>query len=208
MGKFITIVVAMSATPALVPPGAVEYRAATHTQSIATTDGVPRVNAVHITWTDKDWHQSGGMLGLKGFVSRKFKLVPAPGVSHTLARMPVKNSFGNYQHEWGIDRAYPDGTRFDDVLYNAATGVIFEHRVREKLAGKWGSRVVHKDPDARPVGYTGLKKACSECHSACGTGDYGVALVPGGDTVFSDPLDWSVVPPKYKRFWSPGVEIR
>ncbi len=208
MGKFIMLAAAIMAPPALVPADAVAYRAATHTQSIAVTDGVPRVNAVHILWTDKDWHQSGGMLGLSGYVSRKFKLVPAPGVTHTLARMPVKNSFGNYQYEWGIDRSYPDGTRFDDVLYNAATGKVFEHRVREKATGKWGSRVVHRDPDARPVGYTGLKKACSECHSQCATGDYGIALVPGGDTVFSDPLDWSVVPARYKRFWSPGVEIR
>jgi cytochrome c len=70
---------------------------------------------------------------------------------------------------------------------------MFEHRVRSKDSGRWYSRIEYVDEAARPDGYTGLKVSCASCHSEAGTGKYNDGLVPGGDTVLSDPLDWSLV---------------
>ncbi len=110
----------------------------------------------------------------------------------------------NVQQELALRRDYPLGTRFDEVLTNTETGKVFEHRVREKTAPdgfvKWVSRVEFKDEGSRPKGYTGLKSSCSSCHNICGTGKYGAGLIPGGDTVFSDPLDWSLI--------SDGIKVR
>lgn len=137
-----------------------------------------------------DWHQSGGMHGVKGVTSDKYKTHDAVS---KYAPIPVKNAFGSYQPEMGIVREYPDGARFDDVLsYN---GKVFEHRVRVKAEGQWYSSTVYREPANFPPGYAGLKQTCASCHTKPGTGEYGKdGLVPGGDGTFSDPLDWGVVP--------------
>jgi hypothetical protein len=128
------------------------------------------------------------MKGIKDVTSEKYRTGEA---AHRLAMVPVKNGFTptSTQLARGIVRTYPDGTRFDDVL--KYKGTVFEHRVREKAAGKWSSEVVYRDKDAYPPGYAGLTVTCASCHDKPGSGDYGKdGLVPGGDTVFSDPLHW------------------
>ena len=179
--------------PPRVPVAAVEYTPARYTQSIFRLDERPTVRLVSITdLPDRKWLQSGGMEGVTGATSRKFKFIPdGKAVVTKAAGIQVKNSFGYYQTERGVVRSYPDGTRFDDVLSTAAG--VFEHRVREKVEGRWQSRVEYRDVDARPAGYAGLKVGCATCHDESGSGGYGVGLVPGGDTVLSDPLDWRVL---------------
>jgi hypothetical protein len=178
------------------PPDSKKYEPGVMTQRLAqiSSNGgpfVPRTDPVKITsMTNTDWHQSGGMHGIKGVTTSKYKNKDA--VSQ-YAAVQVLNDLGYYQAEMGIVRSYPDGTRFDDVL--EYDGKVFEHRVRRKEDGKWTNAIVYRDPASYPPGYTGLKKTCAECHDKPGTGAYGAdGLVPGGDTVFSDPLDWSVVP--------------
>jgi subtilisin len=178
----------------VLPEKAVRYTPETHTQRLAeiSSNGgpfVPRIDKVRITsMENKDWSQSGGMKGIKDVTSEKYRTGEA---AHRLAMVPVKNGFTptSTQLARGIVRTYPDGTRFDDVL--KYKGTVFEHRVREKAAGKWSSEVVYRDKDAYPPGYAGLTVTCASCHDKPGSGDYGKdGLVPGGDTVFSDPLHW------------------
>lgn len=213
---------------ASLPAGAVRYEPATHTQALSQNRGVGdfafrRVTApVPITsMPNTDWHQSGGMRGLKDVTSEKYRTGGAAASKYapiTIKNGLVRTADGRIdlkkeqaeamklriveeftQKEYGIVRTYPDGVRFDDVL--KYKGVVFEHRVREKKNGVWSSRVVFEDKDARPPGYTGLKVTCASCHDQAGSGGYAEGLVPGGDTVFSDPLDWGVVPkqPVYVR---------
>ena len=136
------------------------------------------------------------MHGIKGAVSEKFRTLPAEP-KNWVGVIQVKNSFGYMQPNRGMKREYPDGSRFDDVL--SYQGVVFEHRMREKKEGKWKSRVAYSNEKARPPGYTGLTATCASCHSEAGTGKYGVGLVPGGDTVISDPLPWTLARP-YQRY--------
>jgi hypothetical protein len=178
------------------PKGAVQYESAKLTQSLSQVReiGSPvfvrRTLPVRISdLPDTDWHQSGGMHGIKDAVSVKYRTGNAKS---WYGAIPVLNVYGHYQPEMGVVRVYPDGTRFDDVL--SYRGKVFEHRVREKAEGAWSSSIVFKDEAARPPGYTGLKQTCASCHNRAGRGTYGAGLNPGGDTVFSDALDWSVVP--------------
>lgn len=187
----LTMIVAPEAPD--VPKDAVEYKRDGLTQSIFRLDERPTIQRVKVAdMANRDWHQSGGMLDIK-HTSRKFRTLPPKSeVKHSIAFISVLNSFGFYQNEQGITREYPDGTRFDDVLYNA-DGRIFEHRVRIKADGEWKNKIAFSDKDLRPAGYKGLKQSCSSCHDRTGTGGYAEGLVPGGDGVFSDPLDWSLV---------------
>lgn len=176
----------------LLPEKAERYEPTTVTQSIYTTNGfsVHHVDQVPISGLEAKWHQSGGMLGVKGVVSVKYKLLPKAPRSW-VDDIAILNGSGDYQNNRGIKREYADGTRFDDVLSHE--GKVFEHRVREKRSGKWKSSVIWTDEAARPAGYTGLTVDCASCHKQAGTGSYGSGLVPGGDTVLSDPLDWRLV---------------
>jgi subtilisin len=178
----------------VLPEKAVKYTPETHTQRLSelSSNGgpfLPRIERVPIaSMENKDWMQSGGMRGIKDVVSEKFRTGDA---AHRKSMVPVKNTFGRFQNALGITRKYPDGTRFDDVLKHK--GVVFEHRVREKVNGKWEGSVIYRDKDAYPPGYTGLTVTCASCHDRVGQGEYGRdGLVPGGDTVFSDPIDWSL----------------
>lgn len=174
----------------LLPLDAVEYKSAAYTQSLYRLNDRPTLELVKSV--DKKWRTSGG-LGDAIFTSRKYRSGPRP--TYKLALVPVKNSLGFFQNEQGLTRTYSSGARFDDVLYNS-DGVVFEHRVREKRE-KWESRVEYRDVAAYPKGYTGLQETCASCHNQAGTGGYGVGLVPGGDTVISEPMDWSVVNPTW-----------
>jgi hypothetical protein len=189
--------------PTGVPTGAVEYRSAVYTQSVYRLDDRPRCDPVGIRHVDAKWHQSGGLAGLAGATSRKFRTLPAgKSVQTVIGGISVLNSFGYYQTEQGIVRTYPDGTRFDDVLSGPAG--VFEHRVREKVNGVWKSRVLVAKPAFRPAGYVPLRQSCDSCHGDAGGGNYGVGLVPGGDGVLSDPLDWSLI----RKEWRTEADIR
>jgi hypothetical protein len=200
------------AVPTGVPPGAVEYRSAVYTQSIfklapsINAVAVPTVRPVLIRDIATKWHQSGGTEGVRGVASRKFRtLPPGKSVVHSVRLVPVGNDPKNpasTQDEYAITRVYPDGTRFDDVL--SGPRGMFEHRVREKVAGVWKSRVLVAKPAFRPAGYTPLRQSCDSCHGESGSGNYSAGLVPGGDGVLSDPLDWSLI----RREWKSEADIR
>lgn len=176
------------------PAGAVKYRGANYTQSIFVLNDRDTILMVPITdLPDTRWHQPGGMEGITGYRTEKYKYVPEDrAVRKWVGNIFVKNSFGHFQPNRGLQRAYPDGTRFDEVFYNSKSGEVFEHRVREKVSGKWKSEVRFRDETEYPTGYTGLKVTCSSCHAEAGTGGYAVGLVPGGDTILSDPLPWEL----------------
>ena len=180
----------MTYSPAL-PKGAVEYQSDGHTQEIAVTNGYDRITPVPIANLEAKWHGSGGLVGIKGWQSRKYRLIPGP-VKTWVGEIQVLNSLGYYQANRGLKREYPDGTEFHDVLRNEL-GEVFEHRVRKKHDGQWESAVEYTNEAARPKGYTGLKVSCNSCHSEAGSGKYAAGLVPGGDTVLSDPLDWKLL---------------
>lgn len=184
------------------PEGAERFASAVYTQSVFRLNDVPTIRAVPVKELEAKWGVAGGMEGIDKttYTTVKYRYVPAAVVQgeprrrlfNRIGRIGVVNSFGYTQYEAGIVRDYPVGTRFDELFVNAKTKTVFEHRVREKAADGWKSTVYHKDETARPDGYAGLKVTCSSCHAEAGTGKYGVGLVPGGDTVISDPLDWSV----------------
>lgn len=176
------------------PPG-VKYQGARYTQSIFVLNDRDTIRPEAIKgMSDKRWHQPGGLEGVSGWTVERFRhLPPGTAVRAWVGNVSVKNGFTptSTQQNRGILRSYPDGTRFDEVLRNA-DGAVFEHRVREKRNGKWLSTVHFKDEAARPAGYHGLTVSCSSCHAEAGTGKYAEGLVPGGDTVLSDPLPWRV----------------
>lgn len=183
----------------ILPPGAVEYQPEQFTQALSRLNDVPRIRRVPIaSLPNRDWHQSGGMLGVVGVKSWKYRTIPTgQTVVYQLAPVTVENGIRDprtgrsyTQQETGLTRTYPDGTRFDDVLYLGAW--VFEHRVREKVDGRWKSKVVYTDRGHRPPGYTGLKQSCASCHDRPGEGlGYAAGNVPGADGSFSDPMLWS-----------------
>ena len=171
------------------PAEAERYRPAKLTQSIFQYVGAgPQIQRVNRRELKMEWQVPGGMEGIQGWRSDLYRYVPAGWMRSWQAKLPVVNSSGDTQYELGWTRAYPDGTYFIDALSNA-DGQPFEVRMREKIDGKWYSYIAFKDASARPTGYHGLTRSCASCHSQAGSGGYGVGLVPGGDTVLSDPLE-------------------
>ncbi len=175
------------------PKGLAPFVRAKFTQSIATTNGRPSIDAVPRTRTLPKWQVSGGMEHIPKTLwkSEVYKFIPEYHERWT-ARRPVKNSFGFIQYELGWHHRYTDGTVFVDRLTNAQTGKDFELRVAEKQDGAWRRYVAFRDESQRPAGYAGLKgMTCATCHNTKdgpGTGGYAVGLVPGDDTVVSDPF--------------------
>lgn len=183
----------MSYQPAL-PPGAVEYHSDGFTQKVYETGGQSRIEPVPISLAK--WRASGGLEGIGGWKSQKYRLIPeGKKVRTSIGHVLVLLSNGrSRQSSRSLHRLYPPGTEFHDVLTNTSTGKVFEHRVRKKNDdGKWEALIEYHDEAARPAGYTGLKVSCASCHNEAGTGGYNAGLVPGGDTVLSDPLDWTLV---------------
>lgn len=175
--------------PASLPrfPGMQRYRSARYTQAIYTLNDAPAIDPVDRGLLKPEWQVPGGMEGVHGWKSDLYRYIPDGWQRQWQQRKPVKNSFGTTQFELGFHRAYPDGTYFVDALSH--DGRPFEVRVREKNDGVWTSYIAWKDVSARPPGYAGLTKRCAECHNQAGSGEYGVGLVPGADTVISDPFD-------------------
>lgn len=180
-------------SPLPFPEGATRYVSETFTQSIVVLNDADSIRRVRIRdLRDKRWHTSGGMEGLS-FRSEKYRTIPVgEKVRVGIANISVKNSLGSFQNNRGVVRTYPIGTRFDDLLFNDE-GDLFEHRTREKTEKGWRSFAPYRNEEARPKGYTGLKVSCASCHEEAGSGEYGEGLVPGGDTVLSDPMEWSLI---------------
>ncbi len=177
----------------LLPIGAEKFEPTRVTQSIYTTDGFTQdhIDRVSIASLERKWQISGGMEGIAGVVSEKYKSLPSPpkeeiGLITVANRLPSGS-----QQNYGLKRTYADGSRFDDVLSYA--GRVFEHRFREKKDGKWQSKVLFTDEQARPPGYSGLTVTCASCHKQAGSGLYNSALIPGSDTVLSDELPWNLL---------------
>lgn len=169
------------------PEGMQRYRRANWTQEIAVTNERDRITPVHRLNLERKWHQSGGMDGVAGYRSDLYRLAPSEPRTF-VGNIGVLNSFGHVQHNRGWRREYADGTRFDDVLSNTETGKVFEHRTAQKKGGTWTRRVLFSDEAERPKGYAGLSQSCSSCHDQAGSGGYATGLVPGGDTILSDPF--------------------
>lgn len=168
------------------PAGMVRYLPTQYTQEIAVTNDRDRISKVSRFNLASKWHQPGGMEGIVGWRSDLYKLIPTPPRVF-IGNIAVWNG-ANFQNNRGWRREYADGTQFHDVL--SYRGVVFEHRKRQKIAGKWESLVIHKNIAARPPGYVGLQgQTCASCHSESGSGGYGVGLIPGGDETLSDPFD-------------------
>ena len=168
------------------PLGLVRYLPAKFTQEIAVTDNRDRITPVQRTRLEKKWQVPGGFVGVTGWQSRLYKTIPENYMAY-IGNIQVWNG-SNFQMNRGHKRAYPIGTEFHDVLTNEK-GEIFEHRIAEKKAEGWSRYVSYKNIAARPYGYHGLLGTkCASCHSEAGSGGYGVGLVPGGDTVISDPF--------------------
>lgn len=166
------------------------YRRAHYTQSIAVVNDRDSITPVDRgALPEKKWLMSGGLLGFEGFRSDLYRNSTASRAVPFIANIDVLNSLGYIQQNRGWRRVYPDGSRFMDVL--SKNGKVFEVRERRKESGVWKSEVIFEDEKARPIGYTGLGLKCSSCHNGTdgpGTGGYAVGLVPGSDTVFSDPF--------------------
>lgn len=180
-------------SPVPMPKGMVKYKSEKYTQSIFRIDNQDAIRKVLIiNLEDKKWLQSGGMRGIKGWRSDKYKLIPEKP-SYWLDDIKVKNGIGpnTHQNNLGLKRKYAEGTRFDDVLSNDKN-VVFEHRSRRKIYGNWRSSILYYNIEARPAGYKGLSITCISCHREAGTGKYAVGLVPGGDTILSDPMYWDM----------------
>jgi len=169
------------------PREATRYKTAQYTQALYKLEGQIAIDPIPRDRIKMEWQVPGGMENVHGWKSDLFKFVPAGWQRSWLALRPVRNSSGFIQFERGHTRAYPDGAWFADLL--SSDGKPFELRIREKRNGAWESYVAFRDRAARPAGYHGLDRTCQSCHVQAGTGEYGVGLIPGGDTVFSEPFD-------------------
>jgi hypothetical protein len=171
------------------PEGMVAYYPAQHTQRIAVTDGRDSITPIHRSNLEHKWQVPGGMSGVDGWHSDLYRYVPSRPTEY-VGNIPVFNG-SNDQMNRGWIRRYPNGTIFADVLSNR-DGKVFEVRMRSKENGVWTDDVAYRDKSARPVGYNGFSsRQCVECHNhtnGAGTGGYASGLVPGSDTVLSDPF--------------------
>lgn len=162
------------------------FTRAKYTQAIATTNNAPSIDLVHRSRLEAKWQVPGGLEGVSGWHSDVYRMRAKVKTWQTY--MPVLNRFGYFQNELGYTRSYEDGTTFADVL--SKDGKVFEVRYAVKRDGHWDRFVAFKDVSARPSGYAPpTSKQCVECHSQTGSGNYGVGMVPGGDTIISEPLE-------------------
>lgn len=184
-------------SPEPFPEGLERYIPTDVTQRVSILDGRYTILKVPLANLPEKWQVSGGMEGIEGWHSDKYRLIPEGTEVETWVG-DVRVLTGNgFQVVKGIKRRYPVGTEFHDVLSNDE-GETFEHRkVHKKIKnGKevWIRDVLYVNEDARPQGYTKSNQSCASCHNQAGTGGYGGdGLIPGGDSILSDPLDWSVV---------------
>ncbi len=169
--------------------GMERYKPFQLTQSIFKYTGNPNgiIRGVHRSATEAKYQVPGGLIGVKGWRSELYRTNIM--ADETLAFIGVKNSMGSYQNEAAFLRSYPDGAEFDDLLINTKTNKVFEHRVAQKVDGKWERFIAYSDPDERPAGYVQpSRKECASCHKDAASGGYGVGLAPGSDEIFSDPF--------------------
>ena len=151
------------------------------------------------------WRVPGGLTNAHGWSSVLYKYIPKGGevwrgdiqvfannywmtIDGQLVLGEDGKAKKSYQTETAWQRRYPDGTVFADVLANS-DNEIFAVRFAEKVDGAWDRYTPYKNRRAEPLGYVQpSSKQCVECHSQAGTGGYGDAWIPGGDTVISEPF--------------------
>jgi len=176
------------------------FRRAKFTQAIYRLGGFDRkfarTDKVDRSKMEEKWNVPGGLVGVNGWRSELYRSVPSvevkKGFISVLNGFTARDLDGSIyavrQDEEGWKRSYADGTMFADVL--STDKGIFEIRLAEKRDGKWERYVAWSDADAAPQGYVRPSRAeCAVCHSQAGTGSYGVGLIPGGDTVLSEPFE-------------------
>jgi hypothetical protein len=195
--------------------GMERYEPAKLTQSIFKWTGNPlgQIRGVSRSMTEEKYQVPGGLVGVKGWRSELYRYTPKPsrewidftsvvnGIrlfdpKETMPKSQYESLYKDHptkgfskQSEVAHMREYPDGSEFDDVLINTETGKVFEHRVAQKHDGQWERFVAYRDRSQMPSGYVPPKsKDCVTCHLEAGSGRYGKGMVPGGDTILSDPF--------------------
>ena len=168
------------------------YKPTKYSQRVAVTNGRPTIVMYHKNqddhWTnaasafnpnrDFPWAVSGGLHESTGWTSHTAIWFPDGGKLHLSRELVASRFDGRERYVWN----YPIGTKFADLL--VYDGRCFELRVREKKESGWTASTVYRG-GTKPVGYTGPRKSCSECHNRAGEAiQYGIT-VRGSDTVFS-----------------------
>ena len=166
------------------------YDTARMTQKSGNRSGLGANYIVPRAAVGEKWLVPGGLQGLTGWRNVLLRS-PQNRVQHWFNHADPGEA-GWPRGVWGSEiihqRRYEDGALFADVLIGQ-DDEIFEVRTAEKKNGEWQRRVVYRNEDAAPAGYRAVSmRQCRECHEQAGTGGYGVALIPGGDTILSDPI--------------------
>lgn len=170
--------------------GMERYEPATATQSIFKYTGNPHgiIRSVPRADTEAKYRVPGGLLGVSGWRSELYRYTPTKP-RQWFGMIGVTNSLGSVQYEAAYQRSYDDGCEFDDVLINTDTDRVFEHRIAQKVDGKWERFIAFKDQSERPDGYIPPRSGeCATCHSDAAKGKYGVGLPAGSDEIFSEPF--------------------
>ncbi len=162
------------------PQGIRFYRRSQWGQRIALTSGNYTIQPIHETedahFTNDapalnpnrhvaDWTAPGGLAGLNKNRWKSFVGISIPEgeqIKFWEGWTPVATAPGGQLRKkfW----SYPVGTVIVDLLVNGS-GEEFEGRKAEKLKdGTWRRTVEFKSYAARPVGFHGAGKKCSECH--------------------------------------------
>ena len=166
------------------------YRRAEFSQRIAVTNGLDTIIPVPRTNALQQWQVPGGLEGVAGWRSDLYRNAGGAPAIRRITDIAVWNGKA-FQNNRGWTRRYDDGAEFLDVLTNTDSGKVFEVRKAIKLGGSWQRFTVYRDKAHWPSGYGGPAKLdCRGCHEQAGTGGYAddKGLIPGGDTVFSNPF--------------------
>jgi len=165
------------------------YQRAKFSQRIYTMGGFRNhyIDPVDRSTLDEWTRIPGGLEKVTGWSSVLYRRVPS--VKSWIGDIGVRNRFGDIQTNRGWKREYGNGSMFAEVL--STPRGVFEVRVARKDDGRWSRKVEYRNRMTAPAGYVGAP-ACATCHNADsgpGTGSYEGGLVPGGETIFSDPFD-------------------
>lgn len=114
---------------------------------------------------------SGGMAGITGWHSTKGLAIPTGSKILAWKENTDVRAFSLVPRwRW----RFPEGTVAVDALSNSK-GEFFEIRTQTREEDGWSTKVIYKDLENAPTGYTGLEQSCSSCHSRTGE----IVSVPG-----------------------------
>lgn len=159
------------------------YDTARMTQKSGNRTGAGANFIVQRAAVGEKWLSPGGLEGVRGWRNVLLRS-PENRARYWLGPARPQEWLSEIIHQ----RHYADGALFADVLIGK-DDQIFEVRTAEKREGQWRRRVAYRNEEFFPVGYrpVALSK-CAECHDQAGTGGYGVAMIPGGDGILSEPI--------------------